>query len=323
MKKLLNSLLVVFLLWGNVGVYAESVSDDNALDGSTAEVITDNQELGATTEEVNSEETTEQSEGEKVFVDETVSEEPASENTVESLDNENLSNEPSFEESTTTETSEETETPIEIEETEYVDLLNEGEEHQDFTLSIIYFNSRVDNGRTALNHNTPAILDLDTLSGTLTLQMNYEGNTLSKNYAPGEFTFKVYGLEKFGLKSPDKENIMLVKDLIAIMDADLKQDVELDVYNATADLIADRLLEENNHTYRSTDLLNRFRDGSLAEITKDDPVALLASQIVINSRVKSLSKLLTEGSLNILDGLDVEYISKSDNGGIKITIKEV
>lgn len=116
---------------------------------------------------------------------------------------------------------------------------------------------------------------------------------------------------------------MLVKDLIAIMDADLKQDVELDVYNATADLIADRLLEENNHTYKSTDLLNRFRDGSLAEITKDDPVALLASQIVINSRVKSLSKLLTAGSLDILDGLDVEYISKSDNGGIKITVKEV
>lgn len=202
MKKLLNSLLVVFLLWGNVGVYAESVSDDNALDGSTAEVITDNQELGATTEEANSEETTEQSEWGEVFVDEAEPEEPAPENTVESLDNEDLSDEPSFEESTTTETSEETEPPIEIEETKYVDLLNEGEEHQDFTLSMIYFNSRVDNGRTALNHNTPAILDLDTLSGTLTLQMNYEGNTLSKNYAPGEFTFKVYGLEKFGLKSP-------------------------------------------------------------------------------------------------------------------------
>lgn len=44
---------------------------------------------------------------------------------------------------------------------------------------------------------------------------------------------------------------------------------------------------------------------------------------MINSRIKSLAKLLTAGSLNILDGLDVEYISKSDNGGIKITVKEV
>lgn len=75
----------------------------------------------------------------------------------------------------------------------------------DFQMSMIYYDSAVGNGRVALNDSNPCSKEYtstSSLSGNLTLQVNYEADDLTRDYNPGEFTFKVYGLERFGLQSP-------------------------------------------------------------------------------------------------------------------------
>lgn len=75
----------------------------------------------------------------------------------------------------------------------------------DFNISMIHYDSAVGNGKTVLTENDDCVKTYEKtseLSGTLTLQINYYSDNLQKTYNPGEFTFKVYGLEKFGLKNP-------------------------------------------------------------------------------------------------------------------------
>ena len=83
----------------------------------------------------------------------------------------------------------------------------------DISISLIYFDSSVGGGRTALNSDTPcnkSYQKRSDLTGTLTLQVNYgptdQVTGYERDYEPGEFSFKVYGLEKFGLESPTVPN---------------------------------------------------------------------------------------------------------------------
>ncbi len=77
------------------------------------------------------------------------------------------------------------------------------------TVSMIHFDSAVDNGSTPLPSSSDSIKNYDRktdLNGNLTLQINYTATELDRDYAIGEFRFKVYGLEKFGLMDPVKAN---------------------------------------------------------------------------------------------------------------------
>jgi len=67
----------------------------------------------------------------------------------------------------------------------------------EFSLSMLYYDSRVNSGRTALV--SPCVYEEDKIAGTLNLQVNILGENITRDYAPGEVEFKVYGLEKFGL----------------------------------------------------------------------------------------------------------------------------
>ena len=69
----------------------------------------------------------------------------------------------------------------------------------DFDISVVYLDSR--HGTTVFNQDTPYDFTSNTLTGTVTLQVNIFGEELSKDYAPGELEFKVYGFEKFGLQN--------------------------------------------------------------------------------------------------------------------------
>lgn len=87
--------------------------------------------------------------------------------------------------------------------------LTKSESGQDFTISMIHFDSAVGGGRTALGPDDDTIKNYETqssLNETLTLQINYLGDNIANSYAPGELTFKVYGLEKFGLTGPTIAN---------------------------------------------------------------------------------------------------------------------
>ena len=77
------------------------------------------------------------------------------------------------------------------------------------TVSMVHFDTDVDNGNTALPTTHETIKNYNSvtdLKGSLTLQINYIATELDRDYVPGEFCFKVYGLEKFGLGNPSTAN---------------------------------------------------------------------------------------------------------------------
>ena len=68
-----------------------------------------------------------------------------------------------------------------------------------------YFDSVTGSG-SPYTSDTDCIKTYETasqLSGSITLQINYLAEELDRDYAAGEFTFNVYGLEKFGLSNPN------------------------------------------------------------------------------------------------------------------------
>ena len=117
---------------------------------------------------------------------------------------------------------------------------------------------------------------------------------------------------------------MLVKDLVSVIDFDARDVVSLELFNGAADLIAERLMQENGINHKAHELLEASRKGKneLLQMIDNNEAVRMAAYIVIKSRVDSLSRLLSYGSINVLDGLEVERIEDSEMG-FAIIVKEV
>lgn len=118
---------------------------------------------------------------------------------------------------------------------------------------------------------------------------------------------------------------MLVKDLVNVIDIDARDVVSLELFNGAADLIAERLMRENGINHKAHELLEAARKNDkneLLQLIDNNEAVRMAAYIVIKSRVDSLSRLLSYGSINVLDGLEVERIEDREMG-FAIVVKEV